>query len=295
MEKSIILMFIKFFNECAISKTLKRAKIVTKILALTLIMVSCTLFNVGLEFANELSNITTVCISIIYGLTIALILYLQDNLIALLFPNEYLLMKSIKEYLGKIFKDFYLSDVNEDKMTNHILTLSYYIGNLYDLEHIKSNNSILLSNKRSKLACNELLYLINNKLLRGGNCYTISDLYSKRIADVIFGLFTIESENVNKETEPELNMEINRFLNSKLGRKFIDDNVIYASGTFDDYNCDEWRLYNKRNLPVISHDHHYRRHIYDNNKKCYNGKYDRPVDSKKNKKEKSYLSWIDEI
>ena len=89
---------------------------------------------------------------------------------------------------------------------------------------------------------------------------------------------------------------MNAFLNSKFGKKFIDETIIFSSDTFNDYECcDEWWLYNKRNLPVIEHDSHYRRYIKNSNKESYNKKHEKLTESKKNKEEKSYLSWIDNI
>lgn len=300
MEKSIILMFIKFFDECIISKRMKKIKNWLQFIMYILTVIFAGMFTnviIGIDH-KDISFSVIVCIAIMYGISILMILYFKESIITILFPNEYLLMKFIKEYLGKIFRDFYLSDIEDDKVVKHISTLSYYIANLYDLQRIKSENHCIFNNKLSTLACNEFLYLINNKLLRDGNyTYTISDLYSKRISDVIFGVFIVESDIINKETEyeSEIDIELNAFLNSKSGKKFIDENIIYNSSIFDDYKSDEWWLYNKRNLPVIEHDSHYRRYIKNNNKESYNKKHDKIKESKKNKEEKSYLSWIDNI
>lgn len=293
-------MFIKFFDGCIISKRMKKVKNWLQFIIFLLAVVFCGMFTniiVNID-CKDISFSVVVFVSIIYGSLIIMTLYFKETIVILLFPNEYFLMKSIKCYLGKIFRDFYLSDVADEKVVKHISALSYYIANLYDLQRIKSENHCIFSNKLSALACNEFLYLINNKLLRDGNyTYTISDLYSKRISDVIFGVFTAESDIINKETEyeSEIDIELNKFLNSKFGKKFINENIIYNSVTFDDYNCDEWWLYNKRNLPVIEHTPYYRRHIKNNNKESYNKKHDKIRESKKNKEEKSYLSWIDNI
>lgn len=294
MDKSSILMLIKFFDQCVISKMIKKAKIFVNIFAAILIIFSWVIFSIPLNFENTLSTTTyTVCISILYSLLLVLIIYLRETLFMLIFPNEYFLMKSIKEYLGKLFKDFYLSDVNGDKIKKHVHTLSYYIANLYDLQRIKSKN-VVFHKKVSILACDEFLYFINYKLkLNDRYTYSLSDLHSEQIADIIFSTEIVISKEL--ESDSDIHVELNAFLNSTFGRKFIDDTVIYTSSTFDDYNHDEWRLYNKLNLPVINHVSHYRRHIYDSDKKSYNGKHDKQKDSKKNKKEKSYLSWIDKI
>ena len=300
MEKSIILMFIKFFDECIISKRMKKVKNWLQFITFLLAVVFTGMFLniiVNIDY-KDISSSVTIFVSIIYGALIIMALYFKETIVTLLFPNEYFLMNSIKCYLGKIFRDFYLSDVADEKVVKHICTLSYYIANLYDLQRIKSENRCIFSNKLSALACNEFLYLINNKLLRDGNyTYTISDLYSKRISDVIFGVFTAESDIINKETEyeSEIDIKLNAFLNSKFGKKFIDENIIFNSDTFNDYECDEWWLYNKRNLPVIEHDSHYRRYIKNSNKESYNKKHEKLTESKKNKEEKSYLSWIDNI
>lgn len=296
MDKSSILMLIKFFDQCVVSKMLKKAKVFINIFTTILIIFSWVIFSIPSNFENNLSTINVVCISILYGLSLALIIYLRETLISILFPNEFFLMKSIKDYLGKIFKDFYLSDVHNARIEKHIHTLSYYIANLYDLQRIKSKN-VVFHKKSSVLACDEFLYFLNYKLrLDSHYTYNLSDLHSEQIANIMFDVITTEFK-ISKELEPdsEINIELNAFLNSKIGRKFIDDAVIYTSSTFDDYNCDEWRLYNKQNLPVIKHVSHYRRHIYDIDKKSYNEKHDKQKDSKKDKKEKSYLSWIDNI
>lgn len=293
-------MFIKFFDGCIISKRMRKVKNRFQFITFLSALVFTGMFLniiVNIDY-KDISSSIAAFVSIMYVTLIIMVLYFKETVVILLFPNEYFLMKSIKCYLGKIFRDFYLSDVVDDKVVKHISTLSYYIASLYDIQRIKSENNCVFSNKLSTLACNEFLYLINNKLLRDGNyTYTISDLYSKRISDVMFGIFTAESDIINKETEyeSEIDIELNAFLNSKFGQKFINENIIYNSVTFDDYYCDEWRLYNKRNLPVIDHTPYYRRHIDNNNKESYNKKDDKIRESKKNKYEKSYLSWIDNI
>ena len=235
--------------------------------------------------------------AIIYAALIIMILYFKETIIILLFPNEYFLMKSIKCYLGKIFRDFYLSDIDDDKVSNHICTLSYYIANLYDLQRIKSENHGIFSNKHSMLACTEFLYFINNNLkFNRDHFYKSHDLISKEIADIIFSIFNTEYKtSKNIELDSTIDIKLNAFLNSKFGKKFIDETIIFNSDNFNDYECDEWRLYNKRNLPVIEHDSHYRRYIKNNNKESYNKKHEKLTESKKNKEEKSYLSWIDNI
>lgn len=206
-------------------------------------------------------------------------------------------MKSIKCYLGKIFRDFYLSDVADEKVVKHISTLSYYIANLYDLQRIKSKNYGIFSKKLSMLACTEFSYFINNKLkFNEDYIYKSSDLTSEQIADMIFSVLITEYENErNMKFDSKIDIALNKFLNSKFGKKFTDENIIFNSDIFNDYNCDEWWLYNKRNLPVIKHYSHYRRYIKNNNKESYNKKHEKLTESKKNKEEKSYLSWIDNI
>lgn len=235
--------------------------------------------------------------TIIYVALIIMTLYFKETIIILLFPNEYFLMNSIKCYLGKIFRDFYLSDITDDKVINHICTLSYYIANLYDLQRIKSENHGIFSNKHSMLACTEFLYFINNNLkFNRDYFYKSHDLISKEIADIIFSIFNTEYKtSKNIELDSTIDIKLNAFLNSKFGKKFIDETIIFNSDNFNDYECDEWWLYNKRNLPVIEHDSHYRRYIKNNNKEFYNKKHEKLTESKKNKEEKSYLSWIDKI
>lgn len=48
MEKSIIVLFIKFFDQCIISKMIKRAKIFINILSMVLIVFSWIVFNIAL-------------------------------------------------------------------------------------------------------------------------------------------------------------------------------------------------------------------------------------------------------
>jgi hypothetical protein len=306
MENSSIVLFIKFFEGCIISKRMKKAKNWLRFVTFLLFVIFCGMFTnvtIGIDGKN-VADSTVICMTILYGALILMTMYFQESVISnLLFSNEYFLMKVIKEYLGKIFRDFYLSDVDDYKVTKHIHTVSYYIANLYDLQRIKSQNSILFSNKKAILACKEFVYFIDNKLnLKNKNnflSFTSDDLYSEQIADLIFTVFNTEYEISKSITsgDSEINTEINAFLNSKFGRKFIDDNVIYASNTFDDYKYDECVLYNKQNLPVIEHTPHYRRHIKDNNKEYYNKKHEKLTESKKKKNdnEKSYLSWMDKI
>lgn len=299
MEKSIILTFIKFFDECIISKRMKKVKNWLQFITFLLALVFYGMFT-NIIVNTDCKDISFSVVSfttIIYAALIIMILYFKETIIILLFPNEYFLMKSIKCYLGKIFRDFYLSDIDDDKVSNHICTLSYYIANLYDLQRIKSENHSIFSNKYSMLACTEFLYFINNNLkFNRDHFYKSYDLISKEIADIIFSIFNTEYKtSKNIELDSTIDIKLNAFLNSKFGKKFIDETIIFNSDNFNDYECDEWWLYNKRNLPVIEHDSHYRRYIKNSNKESYNKKHEKLTESKKNKEEKSYLSWIDNI
>ena len=299
MEKSIILMFIKFFDECIISKRMKKVKNWLQFITFLLALVFSGMFT-NIIVNTDCKDISFSVVSfttIIYVALIIMILYFKETIIILLFPNEYFLMNSIKCYLGKIFRDFYLSDIDDDKVSNHICTLSYYIANLYDLQRIKSENHGIFSNKHSMLACTEFLYFINNNLkFNRDHFYKSHDLISKEIADIIFSIFNTEYKtSKNIELDSTIDIKLNAFLNSKFGKKFIDETIIFSSDTFNDYECDKWWLYNKRNLPVIEHDSHYRRYIKNSNKESYNKKHNKITESKKNKEEKSYLSWIDNI
>lgn len=299
MEKSIILTFIKFFDGCIISKRMKKVKNWLQFITFLLALVFSGMFT-NIIVNTDCKDISFSVVSfttIIYVALIIMILYFKETITILLFPNEYFLMNSIKCYLGKIFRDFYLSDIDDDKVSNHICTLSYYIANLYDLQRIKSENHGIFSNKHSMLACTEFLYFINNNLKFNRNhFYKLHDLISKEIADIIFSIFNTEYKtSKNIELDSTMDIKLNAFLNSKFGKKFIDETIIFNSDNFNDYECDEWWLYNKRNLPVIEHDSHYRRYIKNNNKESYNKKHEKLTESKKNKEEKSYLSWIDKI
>ena len=288
MEKSIILTFIKFFDECIISKRMKKVKNWLQFITFLLALVFSGMFT-NIIVNTDCKDISFSVVSfttIIYAALIIMILYFKETIIILLFPNEYFLMNSIKCYLGKIFRDFYLSDIDDDKVSNHICALSYYIANLYDLQRIKSENHSIFSNKHSMLACTEFLYFINNNLkFNRDHFYKLHDLISKEIADIIFSIFNTEYKtSKNIELDSTIDIKLNAFLNSKFGKKFIDETIIFNSDNFNDYECDEWWLYNKRNLPVIEHDSHYRRYIKNNNKESYNKKL---VESKKNKEEKN--------
>ena len=292
-------MFIKFFDGCIISKRMKKVKNWLQFIIFLLALVFSGMFTniiVNID-CKDISFSVVSFTTIIYVALIIMILYFKETIIILLFPNEYFLMKSIKCYLGKIFRDFYLSDIDDDKVSNHICTLSYYIANLYDLQRIKSENHGIFSNKHSMLACTEFLYFINNNLkFNRDHFYKLHDLISKEIADIIFSIFNTEYKtSKNIELDSTIDIKLNAFLNSKFGKKFIDETIIFNSDNFNDYECDEWWLYNKRNLPVIKHDSHYRRYIKNSNKESYNKKHEKLTKSKKNKEEKSYLSWIDNI
>ena len=296
MEKSIILMFIKFFDECIISKRMKKIKNWLQFITFLLVVVFSGMFaNIITNMdCNNISFSVVVFVTIIYLALIIMALYFKETIAILLFPNEYILMNSIKCYLGKIFRDFYLSDISDNKVMKHIDTLSYYIANLYDLQRIKSENHGIFSTKLSILACTEFTYFINNKLKYNEDyIYKTRDLTSEQIADMIFSVLITEYENEkNMKFDSKIDIELNEFLNSKFGQKFMDENIIYDSVIFDDYECDEWWLYNKRNLPVIEHTQFYKKHIKNNNKESYNKKL---VESKKKKEEKTHLSWIDNI
>ena len=299
MEKSIILTFIKFFDGCIISKRMKKVKNWLQFITFLLALIFSGMFT-NIIVNTDCKDISFSVVSfttIIYVTLIIMILYFKETIIILLFPNEYFLMNSIKCYLGKIFRDFYLSDIDDDKVSNHICTLSYYIANLYDLQRIKSENHGIFSNKHSMLACTEFLYFINNNLkFNRDHFYKLHDLISKEIADIIFSIFNTEYKtSKNIELDSTMDIKLNAFLNSKFGKKFIDETIIFNSDNFNDYKCDECWLYNKRNLPVIEHDSHYRRYIKNSNKESYNKKHEKLTESKKNKEEKSYLSWIDKI
>ena len=279
MEKSIILTFIKFFDGCIISKRMKKVKNWLQFITFLLALVFSGMFtNIVVNIdCKDISFSVVSFTTIIYAALIIMILYFKETIIILLFPNEYFLMKSIKCYLGKIFRDFYLSDIDDDKVSNHICTLSYYIANLYDLQRIKSENHGIFSNKHSMLACTEFLYFINNNLkFNRDHFYKSHDLISKEIADIIFSIFNTEYKtSKNIELDSTIDIKLNAFLNSKFGKKFIDETIIFNSDNFNDYKCDEWWLYNKRNLPVIEHDSHYRRYIKNSNKESYNKKHEK--------------------
>ena len=215
---------------------------------------------------NNVSFSVEVFVTITYVTLIIMALYFKETIVILLFPNEYILMNSIKCYLGKILRDFYLSDIADDKVMKHIDTLSYYIANLYDLQRIKSENHGIFTTKLSMLACTEFSYFINNKLkFNEDYIYKSHDLTSEQIADMAFTVLITEYENEkNMRFNSKIDIELNEFLNSKFGKKFIDENIIYDSVIFDDYECDEWWLYNKRNLPVIELSPFYRKHIKNN-------------------------------
>lgn len=297
MENSIIVLFIKFFNECAISKMIKKAKIYSTIFTSALLIFSWVVFCICLHFESTLSNATMICISILYGLLISLILYLKYVLIILLFPNEYFLMNAIREYLGKIFRDIYLADISEEKILKHITTLSYYIANLYDLQWIRSQNCICFSNKMCLLACEEFIYFLNVKLKVDAFTahYSLSDLNSNQISYIVYNLFKLEYESSKNKIDDKLFESLNRFLNSKIGKNFVKDHIIYKSNTFDDYHSDEWSEYNKLDLLVINQTPFYRRHINDKNKQSYNKRNTLKTEVKSEKNEKSYLSWMDKI
>ena len=188
MEKSIILMFIKFFDECIISKRMKKVKNWLQFITFLLAVIFSGMFTniiINIDY-NGIPFSVVVFVTIIYGALIITALYFKETIVILLFPNEYILMNSIKCYLGKIFRDFYLSDIDDDKVMKHICTLSYYIANLYDLQRIKSENHSIFSTKLSMLACTEFSYFINNKLkFNEDYIYKSHDLTSEQIADII--------------------------------------------------------------------------------------------------------------
>ena len=303
MEKSLIVTFVKFFEECIISKRIKKAERWLSFITYLLFIIFWAIFtNVIMGISDkDLSNSVVVCMSIIYGVLIVMTIYFKESiLIVLLFPNEYFLMKSIKEYLGKIFRDIYLSDVKEEKILNHISTLSYYIANLYNIEYIKSQNKIIRhsSSLLANVACKEFLYFLNEKLnVDGVEHYDLIDLKSDIIANIVYNLLSTEHTLSKGEIDEKLLQSLNRFLNNEIGKKFIENHIIYYSNTFDDYHTGEWTLYNKLNLPVIWATPFYRRHIKDRNKEDYTVKKEKNKykNSGKKKPEKPYLSWMDNL
>ena len=113
MEKSIILMFIKFFNECTISKRMKKVKNWLQFITFLLVVVFSGMFtNIITNMdRNNISFSVVLFTTIIYGELIIMTLYFKETIVILLFPNEYLLMNSIKCYLKKKYK----MDLNPDK------------------------------------------------------------------------------------------------------------------------------------------------------------------------------------
>jgi hypothetical protein len=298
MENSSIisLSFVKFFEGCVISKRMKKAKHWLQFITILLFLLFCGIFtNVTTDLnGKNVSDSIIICMTILYGALITMTIYFKESVISIfLFPNEYFLMKTIKEYLGKIFRDIYLSDINEEKILNHISTLSYYIANLYDMQYIKSQNGIIFANKTSLLACEEFLYFLNVKLNVDKNRdYTLIDLKSNQIANIVYNLFKLEYELSKNKIDDRIFESLNRFLNYEIGKNFVKDYIIYDSSTFDDYYNDECK-YNKINLPVINHTPFYRRHIKDRNKQSYNKRNISKAES--NQIKKSNLSWIDKI
>lgn len=300
MENSLIVLFVKFFEGCVISKRMKRAKNLLQFISFLLFVTFCGIFTnvtIGLDGKN-VSNSTVVCMDILYGALLIMTMCFRESMIHIfLFTNEHFLMNAIKEYLGKIFRDIYLADTKEEKILNHITTLSYYIANLYDLQRIKSQNNIIFSNKKSLLACEEFLYFLNVKLKVDVFTahYSLSDLNSNQISYIVYNLFKLEYESSKNKIDDKLFESLNRFLNGEIGKNFIKDRVIYKSNTFDDYKSDEWFEYNKLDLPVINQTPFYRRHIDDKNKQSYNKRNNPKPKVKSEKDKKSYLSWMDKI
>ena len=309
MEKSIIVLFVKFFDQCVISKMIKRAKIFVNILSMVLIVFSWIAFNIALiEIESKLSQTTTICISIIYGLLIALIVYLQDNLITVLFPNEYFLMKSIKSQLGLLFRDLYISDVKESKIDNHATVLSNYIADLYNIQAIRSRNNMSLRKKVSKLAYDEFEFFLKNKIVFRGPDRDSNAIYECEtiyLRERLFKAFMYECEHYKAYCDYVSNTEdlkfypyMNSFLSSKLGKKFMDDYVLYNTSVYEDYHSvDEWCTYNKINIPIIAKSKFYQKRIRDQNKESYIVKKEKNKCKYSNKKkpEKPYFDWMSDI
>ena len=149
----------------------------------------------------------------------------------------------------------------------------------------------------SLLACEEFIYFLNVKLKVDAFTahYSLSDLNSNKISYIVYNLFKLEYESSKNKIDDKLFESLNRFLNSKIGKNFVKDHIIYKSNTFDDYHSDEWSEYNKLDLPVINQTPFYRRHINDKNKQSYNKRNTLKTEVKSEKNEKSYLSWMDKI
>jgi len=300
MENSTIVLFIKFFEGCIISKRMNRAKKWLSFITVLLYVIFCGIFTnvtIGLDGKNVSNSIIT-CVTILYCALIIMVMYFRGSIVSIfLFQNEYFLMNVIKEYLGKIFRDIYLTDIKEEKILNHITTLSYYIANLYDLQRIKSQNNFIFSNKKSLLACEEFLYFLNVKLKVDAFTahYSLSDLNSNQISYIIYEIFKLEYESNKNKIDDRMFESLNRFLNSDIGKDFVKNHIIYKSNTFDDYRSDEWSEYNKLDLPVINQTPFYRRHIDDKNKQSYNKRKNLKTKVVSEKNEKSYLSWMDKL
>ena len=303
MEKSLIVTFFKFFEGCIISKRIKNAEHWLSFITYLLIITFWAIFtNITVVISDkDLPNSIIVCRSIIFGALLVMTIYFKESvLIVLLFPNEYYLMKSIKEYLGKIFRDIYLSDVKEEKILNHISTLSFYIANLYNIQYIKSQNKIIRhsSSLLGNVACKEFLYFLNEKLnIDGVEHYDLTDLKSDIIANIVFNLLETEYTLSKNDKDEKLVQSLNRFLNSEIGKNFVKNYIIYNSNTFNDYHVYDWTLYNKMNLPVIWSTPFYRKYIKDQNKENYIVKKEKNKykNSGKKKPEKPYFDWMSNI
>lgn len=91
MEKSIILMFIKFFDECIISKRMKKVKNWLQFIIFLLAVVFTGMFLniiVNIDY-KDISSSVTIFVYIMYEALIIMALYFKETIVTLLFPNEY--------------------------------------------------------------------------------------------------------------------------------------------------------------------------------------------------------------
>ena len=91
MKESIILMFIKFFNECTISKRMKKVKNWLQFITFLLAVVFTGMFLniiVNIDY-KDISSSVTIFVYIMYEALIIMALYFKETIVTLLFPNEY--------------------------------------------------------------------------------------------------------------------------------------------------------------------------------------------------------------
>ena len=107
MENSTIVLFIKFFEGCIISKRMNRAKKWLQFITILLFIIFCGIFinvTIGLDGKN-VTNSTVACVTILYCALILMTMYFRKSVVSIFLDNDVKTLVLLK-YLNLYKEDF---------------------------------------------------------------------------------------------------------------------------------------------------------------------------------------------